>query len=134
MLCDPGKSVLLPGLRCPCSSGGLDSCVSGPLQPLACCDGGCWGGSLTPSVLLNLVLCQLFLQDTHRFFRSELNINNTVSIGLMVKRFNKTFCVCFQFPPQGRERQILQETIHNFHSSFESSASNTRAPGNNPCT
>ncbi|XP_013849156.1 ankyrin repeat and SAM domain-containing protein 6 isoform X3 [Sus scrofa] len=35
---------------------------------------------------------------------------------------------------KGRERQILQETIHNFHSSFESSASNTRAPGNNPCT
>ncbi|CAH6776940.1 Anks6 [Phodopus roborovskii] len=32
----------------------------------------------------------------------------------------------------GRERQILQETIHNFHSSFESSASNTRAPGNSP--
>ncbi|CAO2580709.1 Ankyrin repeat and SAM domain-containing protein 6 [Lemmus lemmus] len=31
---------------------------------------------------------------------------------------------------KGRERQILQETIHNFHSSFESSASNTRAPGN----
>ncbi|XP_012921180.1 ankyrin repeat and SAM domain-containing protein 6 isoform X3 [Heterocephalus glaber] len=35
---------------------------------------------------------------------------------------------------KGRERQILQETIHNFHSSFESSASNTRAPGNSPCT
>ncbi|OWK07189.1 hypothetical protein Celaphus_00017198 [Cervus elaphus hippelaphus] len=35
---------------------------------------------------------------------------------------------------KGRERQILQETIHSFHSSFESSASNTRAPGNNPCT
>ncbi|XP_040818839.1 ankyrin repeat and SAM domain-containing protein 6 isoform X3 [Ochotona curzoniae] len=34
---------------------------------------------------------------------------------------------------KGRERQILQETIHNFHSSFESSASNTRAPGNGPC-
>ncbi|XP_006886937.1 PREDICTED: ankyrin repeat and SAM domain-containing protein 6 [Elephantulus edwardii] len=34
---------------------------------------------------------------------------------------------------KGRERQILQETIHNFHSSFESSASNTRAPGHNPC-
>uniref|UniRef100_A0A8C0ZUZ7 Ankyrin repeat and SAM domain-containing protein 6 n=1 Tax=Castor canadensis TaxID=51338 RepID=A0A8C0ZUZ7_CASCN len=33
---------------------------------------------------------------------------------------------------KGRERQILQETIHNFHSSFESSASNTRAPGNGP--
>ncbi|XP_037653563.1 ankyrin repeat and SAM domain-containing protein 6 isoform X3 [Choloepus didactylus] len=33
---------------------------------------------------------------------------------------------------KGRERQILQETIHNFHSSFESSASNTRAPGTNP--
>ncbi|XP_041040074.1 ankyrin repeat and SAM domain-containing protein 6-like isoform X1 [Carcharodon carcharias] len=27
---------------------------------------------------------------------------------------------------KGRERQILQETIHNFHSSFGSSASNTR--------
>uniref|UniRef100_A0A8D2JQ74 Ankyrin repeat and SAM domain-containing protein 6 n=1 Tax=Sciurus vulgaris TaxID=55149 RepID=A0A8D2JQ74_SCIVU len=35
---------------------------------------------------------------------------------------------------KGRERQILQETIHNFHSSFESSASNTRAPGRSPCT
>ncbi|XP_075416325.1 ankyrin repeat and SAM domain-containing protein 6 [Tenrec ecaudatus] len=34
---------------------------------------------------------------------------------------------------KGRERLILQETIHNFHSSFESSASNTRAPGNQPC-
>ncbi|XP_068092757.1 ankyrin repeat and SAM domain-containing protein 6 [Hyperolius riggenbachi] len=29
---------------------------------------------------------------------------------------------------KGRERQILQETIHNFHSSFESSASNTQPP------
>ncbi|XP_040405285.1 ankyrin repeat and SAM domain-containing protein 6 isoform X2 [Cygnus olor] len=29
---------------------------------------------------------------------------------------------------KGRERQILQETIHNFHSSFESSVSNTRPP------
>ncbi|XP_055973101.1 LOW QUALITY PROTEIN: ankyrin repeat and SAM domain-containing protein 6 [Sorex fumeus] len=35
---------------------------------------------------------------------------------------------------KGRERQLLQETIHNFHSSFESSVSNTRAPGNNPCS
>ncbi|XP_004711133.2 ankyrin repeat and SAM domain-containing protein 6 [Echinops telfairi] len=35
---------------------------------------------------------------------------------------------------KGRERLILQETIHNFHSSFESSASNTRTPGNHPCT
>ncbi|XP_058158605.1 LOW QUALITY PROTEIN: ankyrin repeat and SAM domain-containing protein 6 [Dasypus novemcinctus] len=34
---------------------------------------------------------------------------------------------------KGRERRILQETIHNFHSSFESSASNTRAPGHLPC-
>ncbi|KAM8966997.1 ankyrin repeat and SAM domain-containing protein 6 [Pelodytes ibericus] len=30
---------------------------------------------------------------------------------------------------KGRERQILQETIHNFHSSFESSASNTQPAG-----
>ncbi|XP_033854195.3 ankyrin repeat and SAM domain-containing protein 6-like [Acipenser ruthenus] len=30
---------------------------------------------------------------------------------------------------KGRERQILQETIHNFHSSFGSSASNPRPPG-----
>ncbi|NP_001123839.1 ankyrin repeat and SAM domain-containing protein 6 [Xenopus tropicalis] len=30
---------------------------------------------------------------------------------------------------KGRERQILQETIHNFHSSFESSASNTQPMG-----
>ncbi|OCT76164.1 hypothetical protein XELAEV_18031356mg [Xenopus laevis] len=30
---------------------------------------------------------------------------------------------------KGRERQILQETIHNFHSSFESSASNTQPVG-----
>ncbi|KAM9304766.1 ankyrin repeat and SAM domain-containing protein 6-like [Gastrophryne carolinensis] len=30
---------------------------------------------------------------------------------------------------KGRERQILQETIHNFNSSFESSASNTKPPG-----
>ncbi|XP_061878058.1 ankyrin repeat and SAM domain-containing protein 6-like isoform X2 [Entelurus aequoreus] len=30
---------------------------------------------------------------------------------------------------KGRERQILQETIHNFQSSFGSSASNQRAPG-----
>uniref|UniRef100_A0A8C5Q2Q2 Ankyrin repeat and sterile alpha motif domain containing 6 n=1 Tax=Leptobrachium leishanense TaxID=445787 RepID=A0A8C5Q2Q2_9ANUR len=30
---------------------------------------------------------------------------------------------------KGRERQILQETIHNFHSSFESSASNTQPTG-----
>uniref|UniRef100_A0A8C3TDJ5 Ankyrin repeat and sterile alpha motif domain containing 6 n=1 Tax=Chelydra serpentina TaxID=8475 RepID=A0A8C3TDJ5_CHESE len=34
---------------------------------------------------------------------------------------------------KGRERQILQETIHNFHSSFESSVSNTRPPGNSQC-
>uniref|UniRef100_A0A4X2JV87 Ankyrin repeat and SAM domain-containing protein 6 n=1 Tax=Vombatus ursinus TaxID=29139 RepID=A0A4X2JV87_VOMUR len=34
---------------------------------------------------------------------------------------------------KGRERQILQETIHSFHSSFESSASNTRSPGNCQC-
>uniref|UniRef100_A0A8C4PA55 NAD(+) ADP-ribosyltransferase n=1 Tax=Dromaius novaehollandiae TaxID=8790 RepID=A0A8C4PA55_DRONO len=34
---------------------------------------------------------------------------------------------------KGRERQILQETIHNFHSSFESSVSNTRSPGNSQC-
>ncbi|XP_005307091.2 ankyrin repeat and SAM domain-containing protein 6 isoform X1 [Chrysemys picta bellii] len=35
---------------------------------------------------------------------------------------------------KGRERQILQETIHNFHSSFESSVSNTRPPGNSQST
>uniref|UniRef100_A0A8C5TI70 SAM domain-containing protein n=1 Tax=Malurus cyaneus samueli TaxID=2593467 RepID=A0A8C5TI70_9PASS len=34
---------------------------------------------------------------------------------------------------KGRERQILQETIHNFHSSFESSVSNTRPPGHSQC-
>ncbi|KAM4706377.1 ankyrin repeat and SAM domain-containing protein 6 [Rhinophrynus dorsalis] len=33
---------------------------------------------------------------------------------------------------KGRERQILQETIHNFHSSFESSASNTQPAGAHP--
>ncbi|KAM5135649.1 ankyrin repeat and SAM domain-containing protein 6 [Mantella aurantiaca] len=32
---------------------------------------------------------------------------------------------------KGRERQILQETINNFHSSFESSVSNTQPPGVN---
>lgn len=34
---------------------------------------------------------------------------------------------------QGRERQILQETIHNFQSSFGSSASNPRQPGEPRC-
>lgn len=34
---------------------------------------------------------------------------------------------------QGRERQILQETIHNFQSSFGSSASNPRHPGQPQC-
>ncbi|MGH0121744.1 UNVERIFIED_CONTAM: hypothetical protein FKN15_075160 [Acipenser sinensis] len=34
---------------------------------------------------------------------------------------------------KGRERQILQETIHNFHSSFGSSASNPRPPGYPRC-
>ncbi|MGH0143611.1 UNVERIFIED_CONTAM: hypothetical protein FKN15_003685 [Acipenser sinensis] len=34
---------------------------------------------------------------------------------------------------KGRERQILQETIHNFHSSFGSSASNPRPPGYPHC-
>lgn len=34
---------------------------------------------------------------------------------------------------QGRERQILQETIHNFQSSFGSSASNPRPPGEPRC-
>lgn len=87
--------------------------------------------------LLNPVLFQLgnlFSPRRPWVFKYELNVNSTVSTELMVKRFNKTFCVSFQLPPQGRERQILQETIHNFHSSFESSASNTRAPGDNPCT
>uniref|UniRef100_A0A3B3I3E4 Ankyrin repeat and sterile alpha motif domain containing 6 n=1 Tax=Oryzias latipes TaxID=8090 RepID=A0A3B3I3E4_ORYLA len=34
---------------------------------------------------------------------------------------------------KGRERQILQETIHNFQSSFGSSASNPRKPGQPRC-
>lgn len=34
---------------------------------------------------------------------------------------------------QGRERQILQETIHNFQSSFGSSASNSRQAGEPRC-
>lgn len=34
---------------------------------------------------------------------------------------------------QGRERQILQETIHNFQSSFGSSASNPRQIGEPRC-
>uniref|UniRef100_A0A8C2ZRF7 Ankyrin repeat and sterile alpha motif domain containing 6 n=1 Tax=Cyclopterus lumpus TaxID=8103 RepID=A0A8C2ZRF7_CYCLU len=34
---------------------------------------------------------------------------------------------------KGRERQILQETIHNFQSSFGSSASNQRQPGEPRC-
>lgn len=34
---------------------------------------------------------------------------------------------------QGRERQILQETIHNFQSSFGSSASNQRPSGYPRC-
>lgn len=34
---------------------------------------------------------------------------------------------------KGRERQILQETIHNFQSSFGSSASNPRQPGQSRC-
>lgn len=58
--------------------------------------------------------------------------NVAVSKEPRAERCKETLSVLFL--PQGRERQILQETIHNFHSSFESSASNTRAPGNNPCS
>lgn len=51
------------------------------------------------------------------------------SVPELVNCFLMTIVGCCQ----GRERQILQETIHNFQSSFGSSASNPRQPGEPRC-
>lgn len=55
--------------------------------------------------------------------------NTASSVPELVNWFLMTVAGC----RQGRERQILQETIHNFQSSFGSSASNPRQPGEPRC-
>lgn len=55
------------------------------------------------------------------------------SVVFFLIRIVNWFLITFVDCHQGRERQILQETIHNFQSSFGSSASNPRQSGEPRC-
>ncbi len=73
---------------------------------------------------------KLLKGTTHSGYQSDM-ISESIASSLPenVNWFSMTIVGCHQ----GRERQILQETIHNFQSSFGSSASNPRQPGEPRC-
>lgn len=107
--------------------------------------GGSSSGTITDEDELTRILKKLSLEKYQPIFEEQevdmeafltLTDGDLKELGIMTDGSRQQILAAISElnAGKGRERQILQETIHNFYSSFESSASNTRAPGNNPCS
>uniref|UniRef100_A0A8D0HBK4 NAD(+) ADP-ribosyltransferase n=1 Tax=Sphenodon punctatus TaxID=8508 RepID=A0A8D0HBK4_SPHPU len=106
--------------------------------------GGSSSGTLTDDDELTGILKKLSLEKYHPIFEEQevdmeafltLTDEDLKELGIKTDGSRQQIlgAISELNAGKGRERRILQETIHNFHSSFESSVSKASSPGKSQC-
>ncbi|XP_077592042.1 ankyrin repeat and SAM domain-containing protein 6 [Stigmatopora nigra] len=122
------------------SSGQGDSLSSASSHPRSKSSGGSSSGTITDDDELSSILKKLSLEKYQPIFEEQevdmeafltLTDGDLRELGIKTDGPRQQILAAISElnAGKGRERQILQETIHNFQSSFGSSASNPRPPG-----
>ncbi|XP_051909665.1 ankyrin repeat and SAM domain-containing protein 6-like isoform X1 [Hippocampus zosterae] len=120
--------------------GGQDSLSSASSHPRSKSSGGSSSGTITDDDELSSILKKLSLEKYQPIFEEQevdmeafltLTDGDLRELGIKTDGPRQQILAAISElnAGKGRERQILQETIHNFQSSFGSSASNPRPPG-----
>ncbi|KAM4534137.1 ankyrin repeat and SAM domain-containing protein 6 isoform 1-T1 [Odontesthes bonariensis] len=121
-------------------SGPGDSLSSASSHPRSKSSGGSSSGTITDEDELSSILKKLSLEKYQPIFEEQevdmeafltLTDGDLKELGIKTDGPRQQILAAISElnAGKGRERQILQETIHNFQSSFGSSASNPRQPG-----
>lgn len=119
---------------------GADSLSSASTQPRSKSSGGSSSGTITDEDELSGILRKLSLEKYQPIFEEQevdmeafltLTDGDLKELGIKTDGPRQQILAAISElnAGKGRERQILQETIHNFQSSFGSSASNPRPAG-----
>nr|XP_061810334.1 ankyrin repeat and SAM domain-containing protein 6-like [Nerophis lumbriciformis] len=122
------------------SGGQGDSLSSTSSHPRSKSSGGSSSGTITDEDELSSILKKLSLEKYQPIFEEQevdmeafltLTDGDLRELGIKTDGPRQQILAAISElnAGKGRERQILQETIHNFQSSFGSSASNPRPPG-----
>ncbi|XP_061569663.1 ankyrin repeat and SAM domain-containing protein 6-like isoform X2 [Cololabis saira] len=117
-----------------------DSLSSASSHPRSKSSGGSSSGTITDEDELSSILKKLSLEKYQPIFEEQevdmeafltLTDGDLKELGIKTDGPRQQILAAISElnAGKGRERQILQETIHNFQSSFGSSASNPRPPG-----
>ncbi|MEE6508321.1 hypothetical protein FKM82_020347 [Ascaphus truei] len=117
-----------------------ESSISASSHKQSKSSGGSSSGTITDEEELPAILKQLSLEKYQPIFEEQevdmeafltLTDGDLKELGIKTDGSRQQILAAISElnAGKGRERQILQETIHNFHSSFESSASNTQPAG-----
>ncbi|XP_076017176.1 ankyrin repeat and SAM domain-containing protein 6 [Genypterus blacodes] len=117
-----------------------DSLSSASSHPRSKSSGGSSSGTITDDDELSSILKKLSLEKYQPIFEEQevdmeafltLTDGDLKELGIKTDGPRQQILAAISElnAGKGRERQILQETIHNFQSSFGSSASNPRQPG-----
>ncbi|XP_010884133.2 ankyrin repeat and SAM domain-containing protein 6 isoform X2 [Esox lucius] len=117
-----------------------DSLSSASSHPRSKSSGGSSSGTITDEDELSSILKKLSLEKYQPIFEEQevdmeafltLTDRDLKELGIKTDGPRQQILAAISElnAGKGRERQILQETIHNFQSSFGSSASNPRPPG-----
>uniref|UniRef100_A0A3B3R7C1 Ankyrin repeat and sterile alpha motif domain containing 6 n=1 Tax=Paramormyrops kingsleyae TaxID=1676925 RepID=A0A3B3R7C1_9TELE len=121
-----------------------DSLSSTSSHPRSKSSGGSSSGTITDEDELSSILKKLSLEKYQPIFEEQevdmeafltLTDGDLKELGIKTDGPRQQILAAISElnAGKGRERQILQETIHNFQSSFGSSASNPRPPGYPRC-
>uniref|UniRef100_A0A3Q3H2Q1 Ankyrin repeat and sterile alpha motif domain containing 6 n=1 Tax=Labrus bergylta TaxID=56723 RepID=A0A3Q3H2Q1_9LABR len=121
-------------------TGPVDSLSSASSHPRSKSSGGSSSGTITDEDELSGILKKLSLEKYQPIFEEQevdmeafltLTDGDLKELGIKTDGPRQQILAAISElnAGKGRERQILQETIHNFQSSFGSSASNPRQPG-----
>ncbi|KAM4606154.1 ankyrin repeat and SAM domain-containing protein 6 isoform 2-T2 [Polymixia lowei] len=121
-----------------------DSLSSASSHPRSKSSGGSSSGTITDEDELSSILKKLSLEKYQPIFEEQevdmeafltLTDGDLKELGIKTDGPRQQILAAISElnAGKGRERQILQETIHNFQSSFGSSASNPRQPGPPRC-
>uniref|UniRef100_A0A8C9Y5U5 Ankyrin repeat and sterile alpha motif domain containing 6 n=1 Tax=Sander lucioperca TaxID=283035 RepID=A0A8C9Y5U5_SANLU len=121
-----------------------DSLSSNSSHPRSKSSGGSSSGTITDEDELSSILKKLSLEKYQPIFEEQevdmeafltLTDGDLRELGIKTDGPRQQILAAISElnAGKGRERQILQETIHNFQSSFGSSASNPRQPGQPRC-
>uniref|UniRef100_A0A7N6A344 NAD(+) ADP-ribosyltransferase n=1 Tax=Anabas testudineus TaxID=64144 RepID=A0A7N6A344_ANATE len=125
-------------------TGPVDSLSSASSHPRSKSSGGSSSGTITDEDELSSILKKLSLEKYQPIFEEQevdmeafltLTDGDLKELGIKTDGPRQQILAAISElnAGKGRERQILQETIHNFQSSFGSSASNPRQAGEPRC-